>query len=117
MPDPPPAPGAARPGSPETPDGMEVTLSITAPRTPRHYAPFVRHAVSTNLATGKTYHSYTRLTVQAAGPTRYLPAFPKAQAVRIYQDLLLSGIATDLRPVPPDRPLFDHDQYLLDANL
>ena len=80
---------------------------MTTNRTPRHYAPVGRHAVSTNLATGKTYYAYTRLTVQAPGPTRFLPAFPKAFAIRHYQDLLLSGVATDLRPVPPDRPLFD----------
>jgi len=75
-----------------------------ANRTPRHYAPFRRSAVSTNPATHKTYHSYTRLTSGDGFP---YPAFPKAQAIRVYQGLLLSGVATDLRPVPPDRPLFD----------
>jgi hypothetical protein len=99
--DPSPAPGAARPGSPETPDGKEVTV---ANRTPRHYAPFRRHAVSTDPRTGKTYYAYTRLTFDDG---RSYPAFPKAFAVRHYQYLLLTGDATDLRPVPPDRPLFD----------
>ena len=81
-----------------------------ANRTPRHYAPFRRSAVSTDPRTGKTYYAYTRLTYPIAhpeAPQRFLPAFRKPMAILHYQDLLLSGVATDLRPVPPDRPLFD----------
>jgi len=66
----------------------------------RLYAPFRR--IPTRLSpTGRQLYEYPRLhtDVPVNACATPLPALPLDTARRVYQDLLLSGLATDLRPV------------------